>query len=125
VLFHQSLNPLDPPGETPLFGSLCLLCLSSQLTDLRHNSFIGGCHKPKYTTSGQCFHVLPMNNAPFLPKTMSRTAAALRVGLIAGSFVMARTLPATPAWCAFLDLTGAIEEQIGDLYEKKLYPLGI
>jgi len=66
-----------------------------------------------------------MNNTPSLAKTMSRTAAALRVGLIAGSFVMARTLPATPAWCAFLDLTGAIEEQIGDLYEKKLYPLGI
>jgi len=125
VLFHQSLNPLDPPGETPLFGSLYLLCLSSQLTDLRHNSFIGGCHKPKYSTAIAGLYVLPIKNTPSLAKTMSRTAAALRVGLIAGSFVMARTLPATPAWCAFLDLTGAIEEQIGDLYEKKLYPLGI
>jgi len=86
VLFHQSFHPLDPPRETPLFGSLCLLCLSSQFTDLRHNSFIGGCHKPKYTPIER-LHVLPIEDTPSLAKTVFRTAAAILVGLIAGSFV--------------------------------------
>gem|GEM_PF-1182250 len=87
VLFHQSFDPLDPPRETPLFGSLCLLCFSSQFTDLRHNSFIRGCHKPKYSTVIERLHVLPMKDAPSLARTVFRTAAALLVGLIAGSFV--------------------------------------